>query len=262
MAEPKYRPAIFISGGGSTMYNVLHATLPGNPLHRLVEPAIVITNNPEAGGIEKLELINEARSDIRLLPIPFAVVNRRLFGDEAGATAEILSLLQREGATGFIGCGYLKKFPQELIDAYPGFGHNQHPAMLVNGRGFGGHRFFGTTPHSAVLRYARKIQRPYQTHAVVHNVNSNYDEGDVVWFSEGVTVNREWTPEQLQQAVLPHEHRMVVEALGAAIAQAYLRSDNGARVFPKPPAIWENPEEEALFNQAMDEERAELGLSV
>jgi phosphoribosylglycinamide formyltransferase-1 len=247
---PKYRPLIFISGGGSTMLRVLQATMAGGQLRGLVEPAGIISSTAEAGGLEKLAQFNEVRDERK--QIPSAVLDPRFHKNSRGDLIEMmLSLAKSFGATGFIGCGYIRMFPEALIEMFPGFGHNQHPAPLYDGIGFGGRHFYGLVPHEAVVRYSGKIDRPFRSYAVVHEVTPEYDTGRLVHMSESVGVDLNWSPEELQQRILPLEHQMVIEAL-AKIARAYI-DGRPVHTLLTPPKIYLNDAEEAAFNESKQE---------
>ncbi len=265
-----YRPMIFISGGGTTMNEVLKSTINGL-LYGLVDPAVVISSKSDAGGIAKLHERNKEREKRGLRQIPSTTLNKKISGSEEQLEADLVEAAKLYEATGFIGCGYVRKFPKALIKRFPHFGHNQHPAPLENQLvGFGGQGFYGEVPHEAVMRYAKKLAamktpRPFRTYATVHEVTSEYDKGGIIHLSKKVDVIPNWEEAALHEAVkdlqgqvLPHEHQMVIEAL-ANIARAYMMQRTPVAMHAPPPICF-GPEERKLFREAMQETREARNL--
>ena len=75
--------------------------------------------------------------------------------------------------------GFLLKFPDELISAYPDKVINIHPALLPK---YGGKGMYGMHVHRAVVENKEK-----ETGISIHYVNEHYDEGAII-FQKSVTV--------------------------------------------------------------------------
>lgn len=75
--------------------------------------------------------------------------------------------------------GFLLKFPDGLITAYPDKVINIHPALLPK---YGGKGMYGMHVHRAVVENKEK-----ETGISIHYVNEHYDEGAII-FQKSVTV--------------------------------------------------------------------------
>ncbi|OWP84423.1 phosphoribosylglycinamide formyltransferase [Flavobacterium davisii] len=68
--------------------------------------------------------------------------------------------------------GFLLKFPENIINAYPNQIINIHPALLPK---YGGKGMYGMNVHQAVLENKEK-----ETGITIHYVNKYYDEGAII----------------------------------------------------------------------------------
>lgn len=103
--------------------------------------------------------------------------------------------------------GFLRKVPDELIEAYPRAMVNIHPALLPK---YGGKGMYGMHVHNAV-----KENRDDRTGITIHWVTSDYDEGKII-FQESVEVDSTDDALTIQKKVqkLEHEHfAPVIESL-------------------------------------------------
>jgi phosphoribosylglycinamide formyltransferase-1 len=88
--------------------------------------------------------------------------------------------------------GYLRLFPVEVIDAYPGKILNIHPALLPQ---FGGKGMYGRHVHTAVINAGAT-----ESGFTIHLVNPKYDEGKIL-FQEKIKVTPGINPEALHKLV-------------------------------------------------------------
>lgn len=215
----KLNLAVCISGGGSTLMEVLNACKDGR-LSR-VNPALIITNNPEAGGVSKAADFGFAEKDIRL-------ILRR--GSTEDIFGEQILLECRERAVDVVAmCGFLPKMPKVVTDYYEGRIFNQHPGPIDYKRpGFGGKGMHGLAVHEAVLYFARHIARPFATCATVHHASDRVDEGALIGISP-VAISPDDSAETLAARVLPLEHTLVVNTIWAysewGAVPSYLRRE-------------------------------------
>jgi phosphoribosylglycinamide formyltransferase-1 len=103
--------------------------------------------------------------------------------------------------------GFLRKVPDELIEAYPRAMVNIHPALLPK---YGGKGMYGMHVHNAV-----KENGDDRTGITIHWVTSDYDEGEII-FQESVEVKSTDDASAIQKKVqkLEHEHfAPVIESL-------------------------------------------------
>lgn len=214
----KLRIAMLISGGGTTMREILRAAKSGF-LSR-VEPVLVIASKPEAGGIAKAITEGMSPDDV-LVRGPEAYPSPEAFGEE------VIEQCRKRGVN-FIGqYGWLPKTPANLIAAFPDMMVNQHPGPLDPGRpDFGGPSMYGRRVHCARLYFVRQTARPehrypgdgywqhHFTEATCQRVAPEFDRGALLAWTT-VPINPDDTVEILQARVLPQEHIVQIETLKA-----------------------------------------------
>ena len=192
-----------ISRGGTTMEAIIKACQDG----RLnAEPVLVISTNPNAGGIEKAKKLGIPEKDI-------LVINYKEFPNTEELGALILKECKERGVE-FIGqYGCMKKTPENVVRAYEGMIVNQHNGPLDTGRpDFGGTGMYGLRVHQARLEFVRRVNRDFWTEATTHRATINYDEG-VVLKRIRVPILPNDTVETLYARTLPIEHQVQIEAL-------------------------------------------------
>ncbi len=168
------RIAIFASGTGTNAENLIRY-FRTNPSGRVV---LVLSNKPAAGVLEKA-------SD---LGVETCVFERRQFYE----TRDVLKLLIDRGIDFIVLAGFLWLVPEYLLDAFQGRIINIHPALLPK---YGGKGMYGRHVHEAVLRNGEK-----ESGITIHQVNPEYDEGDVV-FQARCEVQPGDTPETLASRI-------------------------------------------------------------
>jgi phosphoribosylglycinamide formyltransferase-1 len=90
--------------------------------------------------------------------------------------------------------GFLLKFPENIITAYPNRIINIHPALLPK---YGGKGMYGIHIHRAIVG-----NKEVETGITVHFVDENYDQGNII-FQKKVALSGDESPEQV--AVKIHE---------------------------------------------------------
>jgi phosphoribosylglycinamide formyltransferase 1 len=193
MSIRAFRIAVLISGGGTTLRNLIEkiaaGTLP-------VEIAVVVSSSPTAGG---LEFATEAK-------IPTAVVERKAFargpaGQEEFSRA-VFDHCHRAKADLVALGGFLKRLV--IPEDFAGRVVNIHPALVPS---FCGEGFFGHRVHEAVLEYGAKLSG-----CTVHFADNQYDHGPVI-LQKAVPVLDDDTPETLAARVFAAECEAYPEAL-------------------------------------------------
>ncbi len=209
----KLRIAMLISGGGTTMCEILR-TVKFGFLSR-IKPVLVIASKPEAGGIEKAIAEGMAQDDV-LVMTPKAYPSSEAFGEE------IIAQCRTRGVD-FIGqYGWLPKTPANLIEAYAGMMTNQHPGPLDPGKpDFGGQGMYGRRVHCARLYFVRRTFRPgadyyahHFTEAVCQRVALEFDKGALLNWT-AIPIEPDDTVDALQARALPQEHMIQIETLKA-----------------------------------------------
>jgi phosphoribosylglycinamide formyltransferase-1 len=183
--------AVFASGKGSDFQALVEASRKED-LGWLV--ALLITNNPEAGAIEKAQRFN----------IPHRVINSKDFTDRTAFVMQLEKILKDFNINFIALAGYLRKIPAEIVREYPNRIVNIHPALLP---GFGGKGLYGLSVHQAVLDAGCKI-----TGVTVHLVDEEYDRGPIV-AQRAVPVMETDDAETLAHRVLEVEHLLYPEVI-------------------------------------------------
>jgi len=201
----KERLATLISGGGTTMQEIIRTCQSGEvPM----EVACVVSSNSSAGGIEKARKLGIPDEDIIVVdPNNFREGDGRI--DQDGFGQAILRELRKRGTTVVTQNGWLPLTPGIIIDEFPGMIFNQHPGPVPE---FGGKGMYGKRVHAAVLLFTRMTGREPWTEAIAQRVHQKYDQGLVVK-SKRVDISPEDTVDDLQQRVLPVEHRVQINLL-------------------------------------------------
>ena len=106
--------------------------------------------------------------------------------------------------------GFLLKFPESIIAAYPDKIVNIHPALLPK---YGGKGMYGMHVHQAVLENKEK-----ETGITIHYVNEHYDEGGIV-FQATTNIEDCQTPEEVAEKVHQLEHEYYPAIIEKLITQ-------------------------------------------
>lgn len=209
----KLRIAMLISGGGTTMREILRAVKSGF-LSR-VEPVLVIASKHEAGGIEKAIAEGMPPDDVLVIR-PNAYPSPEAFGET------IIAQAKKRGVDLIGQYGWLPKTPANVIAAFPNMMVNQHPGPLDPGRpDFGGEGMYGRRVHCARLYFVRRTFRSetdyyahHFTEAVCQRVAPEFDKGALLNWTT-IPIEPDDTVDTLQSRVLPLEHMIQIETLKA-----------------------------------------------
>jgi len=201
----KERLATLISGGGTTMQEIIKACQSGEiPM----DVVCIISSAATAGGIEKARRLGISDKDIIVVdPKEFRGDDKKI--DQEGFGLRILKELKEHGVTVVTQNGWMPLTPEHIIDEYPDTMFNQHPGPIPE---FGGQGMYGRRVHAARLIFTRMTKRDYWTEAIAQRVHRDFDQGEVVK-SEQVDILPEDTVDDLQQRVLPIEHRVQIDLL-------------------------------------------------
>jgi len=173
------RLAIFISGSGSNAEAIfLHFQY-----HPSIEVRLVLSNNPEAYGLERA----------RKFLIPSKFFTRGQFRE----SEEVMQWLKDAGITHIVLAGFLWLMPAYLVKAFPHRIINIHPALLPK---FGGKGMYGMKVHEAV-----RASEDARTGITIHEVDEKYDEGRTV-FQAVIEVDVSDTPKEIAEKVQRLEH--------------------------------------------------------
>jgi len=184
------RIALFASGSGSNAENIIRYFSDNCDFSF----PVIISNNENAFVHERAKKMG----------VPSITFSREDFIEGK----KILNFLQEKRIDAIVLAGFLLKIPDLIIEAYPRKIINIHPALLPK---FGGKGMYGMKVHSAVLEAGEK-----ETGITIHYVNSNYDEGDIIFQAKCPVLSGD-TPESVAQRV----HALEYEYFPRIIAEIW-----------------------------------------
>jgi phosphoribosylglycinamide formyltransferase-1/phosphoribosylamine--glycine ligase/phosphoribosylglycinamide formyltransferase/phosphoribosylformylglycinamidine cyclo-ligase len=186
----KVRVGVLISGGGSNMAALIAAAeAPDYP----AEIVLVISNNPDAGGLAKAEAAG----------VRTAVIDHRPFkGDRDAHERAIQAALEEAGVELVALAGYMRVLTPTLVDAWRGRMLNIHPSLLPRHPGLHTHRRALDAQDAAAG-------------CTVHWVTLGVDEGPVVGQAR-VPVLPGDDEHSLAARVLAEEHKLYPACLAKA----------------------------------------------
>jgi len=177
--------AIFASGSGTNAENIIRYF--SNRTSARV--CLVLSNRREAYVHKRAASFN----------VPSVFFDRNDFYENG----KVLKLLKAYDVDFVVLAGFLWLVPPGILQEYSNRIVNIHPALLP---GYGGKGMFGDRVHEAVIRSGDR-----QSGITIHYVNSNYDEGDII-FQAVCPVNDGDTPADLASRIhaLEYMHFPVV----------------------------------------------------
>ena len=192
-SDGKTRVGILISGAGSNMAAIIEAAKAED---YPAEIAVVISNNPEAPGLDLA----------RAAGIEALAIDHRPFGKVRHEhELAIDAALRTRGAEVVVLAGYMRILTAHLVRAWEGRMLNIHPSLLP--------KYPGLDTHARAIA-AGDAEAGCTVHLVIEGV----DEGPVLGQAR-VPVEAGDTPETLAARVRVAEHQLYPEALAAFIRQ-------------------------------------------
>ena len=175
------RVGIFVSGGGSNM-RALVQDMTGTHAAR---PAVVVSNNADAGGIAWAQAQGIATE----------VIDHRPFGeDRAGFEASIVQALAPYACDILCLAGFMRVLTAGFVSPWDGQMLNIHPSLLPKYKGLQTH--------------ARALAAGDREHGcTVHLVTPALDDGPILGQAR-IDVQPDDTPESLSARVLTREHKL------------------------------------------------------
>jgi len=177
----KKRVAILISGGGSNMVALAKDMIGDHP----AEPVLVLSNNPEAGGLSKAAEMG----------IPTAIVDHRPFkGNREAFEVELHAALLAANPDIICLAGFMRILTPEFIAKWSGKMLNIHPSILP--------LFTGLHTHQRALDAGMAVHG-----CTVHKVTPELDGGPILGQAVMPVANTD-TADDLAVRLLPLEHRL------------------------------------------------------
>jgi len=149
------RVVIFASGSGSNAENLIKFFQNSDNASVI----LVLTNNPHAKVLDRCKNLNMSAM----------CFNKTAFSE----TGHVLDLLKTLEPDLIVLAGFLWKFPESILNAFPNKVINVHPALLPK---FGGKGMYGIHVHNAVVE-----NKEPETGITIHYVNEHYDEGAIIF---------------------------------------------------------------------------------
>jgi phosphoribosylglycinamide formyltransferase-1 len=183
------RLAVLLSGGGTTLQNLIDRIADGRLSARIV---VAISSRPDVRGIERARQAN----------IPTVVVVRKEFADLDRFNDALHAALDRYAFDLIVLAGFLSPF--QLRGRYTGRVLNVHPALIP---AFCGKGYYGEKVHRAVLEAGVKVSG-----CTIHFADDEYDTGPII-LQGAVPVRDDDTPETLAARVHQLENELYPEAI-------------------------------------------------
>ena len=186
MAAKLKRIAIFVSGNGTNMENILRRIREGEIP---AEAALVVSDNEQAYALRRAEKYN----------VECVVVERKRFDSKEAFEAEIRRHLDRKKVDYIVLAGFLRILSAPFVKVYAGHIVNIHPALLPK------------FPGAHAIKDAWEAKVPV-TGATVHFVDEGVDTGPTILQRE-VWIDPADTLESLERKVHEVEYEIYPEAL-------------------------------------------------
>ncbi len=179
--------AIFISGTGTNMMNVVNAVQDGEISNASVD--IIISSSSKAKG---LLFARENGIDTDIISYKDKALDE--------VASELLDMISGRDIDLIVLAGFIKIIPEAFIDGFKGDIINIHPSLIPL---FCGKGFYGMRVHEAVISSGMKVSG-----ATVHYVDGGVDTGEII-LQRCCQIEDTDTAETLQKKVLTIEHEIL-----------------------------------------------------
>ncbi len=179
----KIRTAVFISGTGSNLKNLIKFSLKkASP----IEISLIISNNIKAKGLKFAKLYQ---------------IKKKVYNYNKKKISEkrILKDLKLNDIKLICLAGFMKILSEDFIRNFKGKILNIHPSLLP--------KYKGLNTHHRAIQNKEKYSG-----CTVHLVNSKLDSGKII-LQKKVKLSRKETPSSLQKKILKHEHILYPRAI-------------------------------------------------
>ena len=179
----KIRTAVFISGTGSNLENLIKFSL---KKRSPIEIILVISNNTKAKGLKFSKLYK---------------IKKKVYNYDKKKISEkrILKDLKSNDIKLICLAGFMKILSKDFIRNFKGKILNIHPSLLP--------KYKGLNTHQRAIQNKEKYSG-----CTVHLVNSKLDSGKII-LQKKVKLSKEETPSSLQKKILKHEHILYPRAI-------------------------------------------------
>ena len=179
----KIRTAVFISGTGSNLENLIKFSL---KKRSPIEIILIISNNTKAKGLKFSKLYK---------------IKKKVYNYDKKKISEkrILKDLKSNEIKLICLAGFMKILSKDFIRNFKGKILNIHPSLLP--------KYKGLNTHHRAIQNKEKYSG-----CTVHLVNSKLDSGKII-LQKKVKLSKKETPSSLQKKILKHEHILYPRAI-------------------------------------------------
>ena len=179
----KIRTAVFISGTGSNLENLIKFSL---KKRSPIEIILIISNNTKAKGLKFSKLYK---------------IKKKVYNYDKKKISEkrILKDLKSNDIKLICLAGFMKILSKDFIRNFKGKILNIHPSLLP--------KYKGLNTHHRAIQNKEKYSG-----CTVHLVNSKLDSGKII-LQKKVKLSKKETPSSLQKKILKHEHILYPRAI-------------------------------------------------
>ena len=184
----KIRTAVFISGTGSNLKNLIKFSLKKvSP----IEVNLIVSNNVEAKGLKFAKLYK---------------IKKKVYNYDKKEISEkrILKDLNLNDIKLICLAGFMKILSKDFIRKFHGKILNIHPSLLP--------KYKGLNTHHRAIQNKEKYSG-----CTVHLVSSKLDSGKII-LQKKVKLSKKETPLSLQKKILKHEHKLYPRAINKIFA--------------------------------------------
>ena len=179
----KIRTAVFISGTGSNLENLIKFSLKKKSP---IEVNLIISNNSKAKGLKYARIYKIKKKIYNY--------NRKIISEK-----KTLKDLKSNDIKLICLAGFMKILSRDFIRRFRGIILNIHPSLLP--------KYKGLKTHERVIKNKEKYSG-----CTVHLVNSKLDSGKIV-LQKRVKLSKKETPLSLQKKILKYEHKLYRRAI-------------------------------------------------
>ena len=179
----KIRTAVFISGTGSNLENLIKFSLKKKSP---IEVNLIISNNSKAKGLKYARIYKIKKKIYNY--------NRKIISEK-----KTLKDLKSNDIKLICLAGFMKILSRDFIRRFRGRILNIHPSLLP--------KYKGLKTHERVIKNKEKYSG-----CTVHLVNSKLDSGKIV-LQKRVKLSKKETPSSLQRKILKYEHKLYRRAI-------------------------------------------------
>ena len=179
----KIRTAVFISGTGSNLENLIKFSL---KKRSPIEIILIISNNTKAKGLKFSKLYK---------------IKKKVYNYDKKKISEkrILKDLKSNDIKLICLAGFMKILSKNFIRKFKGKILNIHPSLLP--------KYKGLNTHYRAIQNKEKYSG-----CTVHLVNAKLDSGKII-LQKKVKLSKKETPSSLQKKILKHEHILYPKAI-------------------------------------------------